>query len=55
MNKKMSPDERRWRSEDDANALKRYAEIASDKRRMSDAQKVIQKDMAKCQRALKTK
>lgn len=42
---KLSVDEKRWRAEDDARTLKRYAEIQNDPSRLSEANKVISKEL----------
>ena len=41
----MSEDERRWGAEDDARTLRRAQEIQSDKSRVKDAHKVIEKEL----------
>lgn len=42
----MSADELRWRAESDASTLKRHAELQNDPSRLSEAQKVIQNELA---------
>lgn len=43
MDKKLSEDELRWRTEEDARTLGRYQEIISDKDRLNRALKVAEK------------
>lgn len=50
--KPMSADEKKWQAESDAGALKRYAEIKSDPKRISAAEKMIEDEIKKSQMAL---
>lgn len=42
---KMTADEKRWRAEDDARTLKRYAEMQNDPSRLKEASKIIDKEL----------
>ena len=42
---KLSVDEKRWRAEDDARTLKRYADIQNDPNRLREANKVINQEL----------
>lgn len=53
---KMSAEEKKWRAEDDARALRRAQEIQSDPNRVKEAHKVIQgqiNDLTKVSSAIK--
>lgn len=43
---KMTEEEKRWRAEDDARALKRYADIQNDPNRLREANKVINQELS---------
>lgn len=48
----MSEDEKRWRAEDDARILKRYAELQLDKTRITAATKILQTEKDMIDRAM---
>lgn len=50
---KVSAQERQWRIQDDARALKTAAEIQNDKRRFLDAQKQLKVEQQAIQKAIK--
>lgn len=50
---KMSEEEKRWRAEDDARALKAYAELVKNKARMSAAKKRLQEQQKEINTAIK--
>lgn len=53
MKAKMTNEEKRWRAEDDARALKAYAEIVRDKARMAAAQKKLKEQQKDIDNAIK--
>ena len=52
MPKSISSNEKKWQAEDDASSLKRYAEIQSDRGRMSAANKCLEKQMKETSMAM---
>ena len=50
---KMSEEEKRWRAEDDARALRAYAELVKNKARMSAAKKKLQEQQKEIDTAIK--
>lgn len=50
---KISADEQRWQTEDDARALKAYAELAKNKSRLEMAKKKLQEEQAAINKAIK--
>ena len=50
---RMSEEEKRWRAEDDARALKAYAEIVRDKARMAAARKKLEEQQKDINTAIK--
>jgi len=50
---KMSEEEKRWRAEDDARALKAYAELVKDKARMAAAKKQLKEQQRDINTAIK--
>jgi hypothetical protein len=49
---KVSSDEQRWRSEEDARAVKRFAEIKNDKTRLAAANKILKDEAAATSKAV---
>ena len=48
----ISADEKRWRAESDADALKRYAELKQDPARLASANKILQQEAQKTSKAI---
>ena len=53
MNTKMSKEEARWQAEDDARAMRAYAELAKDKARLAAARKKLQEQQRDIEKAIK--
>ena len=49
----ISADEKRWRTQNDAEAIKRYHEIMGDKQRSKDAMGVVKKEADALNKAIK--
>jgi hypothetical protein len=50
---KMTADEKRWKAESDANAMKQYAAIQSDPMRLRAAKTILTAEIKQTQKALK--